>query len=353
MDDLEASVLSVYSDVSPSKTDADQDSDWNALVARRTVALVDRLKLLPELFAGKSLLDLGVGTGEYAAVYAFWGANVSGVDFNPVSIARAKQFFSDRGGEVAKNLNELITSSLSEWEPTHHSYDICTSDGVLHHLSDPREGLEKMCAALKPGGLLYVSVGHPAGSLQRDLMAQMVKDRSSDLAQAVRVAEDLFPEYMERATTYGYRTAEQVVNDNFLVPQDARMPASWWIQELDAQGVDLFTSWPSLLPEIPEPVTVPPVNPLDPVALVAMDRHSTSWAWSRDESLTVLKQFVSDDETNACADGWPTELQAVLEAMRGPQDLLKRVLLASKIFGRGYCGLGDLNLVGRKRAAAQ
>lgn len=353
MDELEASVFSVYSDVSPSRTDAESDSDWNALVARRTVALVHRLKLLPELFVGKSLLDLGIGTGEYAAVYALWGAHVSGVDFNPASIDRAQQFFLDRGGEVSKNLNELTAVSVSEWEPTPQSYDICTSDGVLHHLSDPREGLEKLCAALKPGGLLYVSVGHPAGSLQRDLMAQIVKDRSSNLAQAVRIAEDLFPEYMERATTYGYRTAEQVVSDNFLVPQDARMPASWWVQELDAQGVDLFTSWPSLLPEVPEPVTVPPVDPRDPVALVAMDRHSSSWAWSRDESLTVLKHFIDGDDTNAYADVWPTELQLVLEAMRGPQEVLKRVLLTTELFGRGYCGLGDLNLVGRKRVAGQ
>jgi len=47
MDDLESRVLKVYSFVSPSRTKADDESDWNGLVARRSVAPVDRLKLLP------------------------------------------------------------------------------------------------------------------------------------------------------------------------------------------------------------------------------------------------------------------------------------------------------------------
>jgi len=98
MDDLESRVLKVYSSVSPSRTKADDESDWKALVARRSVALVGRLKLLPEYFRDKSLFDLGIGTGEYAAVYAQWGARVSGLDFNERSLLRAREFFLKRGG---------------------------------------------------------------------------------------------------------------------------------------------------------------------------------------------------------------------------------------------------------------
>jgi len=87
-----------------------------------------------------------------------------------------------------------------------------------------------------------VSVGTPTGSLQRDLMARIGKERSADLAQAVELAIHLFPTYMERATVLGHRSAEQVVADNFLVPQDARLPVSWWVKALHAEGIDVFTS---------------------------------------------------------------------------------------------------------------
>jgi len=96
-------------------------------------------------------------------------------------------------------------------------------------------------------------------------------------------------------------------------------------------------------------VTAPPIVLTHQVALEAMDIAASNWSWSRDDCLTELQGFVRGRGVNAYADDWPGELEAVVEAASGPLPALKQVLDSCRVFGRGYCGLGDLNIVGRKR----
>ena len=85
------------------------------------------------MFKDQQLLDLGCGTGEYTSYYAYLGANITGVDFNPISLERMQVFALN---QLEGKIEELIEASVADWSPKLRHYDICVSCGVLHHLNE-------------------------------------------------------------------------------------------------------------------------------------------------------------------------------------------------------------------------
>jgi 2-polyprenyl-3-methyl-5-hydroxy-6-metoxy-1,4-benzoquinol methylase len=53
------------------------------------------LKFPPEFFLGKSLIDLGAGTGENTISLARWGANCTLIEMNEEAVAVAERVFRE------------------------------------------------------------------------------------------------------------------------------------------------------------------------------------------------------------------------------------------------------------------
>lgn len=104
---------------------------------------------------GSRVLDVGIGTGISARVFAEAGADVLGVepDARMADLARSRGFTV----EVAK---------FEDWDPRGRGFDAVVS-GQAWHWIDPDAGARKAADALTPGGRLAVfwNIGQPPTEL--------------------------------------------------------------------------------------------------------------------------------------------------------------------------------------------
>jgi len=98
-----------------------------------------------------SLLDAGCGTGENALFFASRGQKVTGIDFLPEPISRAKQKASERGLTATfLVMDALALKDLPE------VFDTIIDSGLFHVFSDDdrRCYVEGLASVLNPGGRL-------------------------------------------------------------------------------------------------------------------------------------------------------------------------------------------------------
>jgi ubiquinone/menaquinone biosynthesis C-methylase UbiE len=100
-----------------------------------------------ERYAGKSVLEVGVGLGTDHAQFARAGARMTGVDLTPRCIELTKARFAQEGLE-----SNLLVMDAERLEFEDASFDAVFSFGVLHHVADPDRALAEIRRVLRPGG---------------------------------------------------------------------------------------------------------------------------------------------------------------------------------------------------------
>jgi SAM-dependent methyltransferase len=104
----------------------------------------------PAGFRGADVLDAGCGMGRNARFAAEAGArSVTAVDQSELAVAAAREGLADVSGATVRRQSLYELSDAD-------AYDVCFSVGVIHHLEFPRRALERLVAALRPGGTLVV-----------------------------------------------------------------------------------------------------------------------------------------------------------------------------------------------------
>jgi SAM-dependent methyltransferase len=100
-----------------------------------------------------SVLDAGCGTGENALFFAGRGHPVTGIDFLPEPIRRAKQKAAERGLEVTFLVKDALT--LQDWP---ERFDGVLDSGLFHVFADAdrRRYVEGLATVLRPGGRLFL-----------------------------------------------------------------------------------------------------------------------------------------------------------------------------------------------------
>ena len=105
----------------------------------------------PETFKGKLGLDVGCGFGRHLCQAAACGAEMVGVDFSAAiesSYANTKHLPNVR----------LVQADIYDLPFEASTFDFVYSVGVLHHLPDPRRGLQAITVLVKPRGLVSIWV---------------------------------------------------------------------------------------------------------------------------------------------------------------------------------------------------
>ncbi|UCH34594.1 MAG: class I SAM-dependent methyltransferase [Armatimonadota bacterium] len=114
------------------------------------------LKKLAEaggLAPGKSLLDLGCGTGRWIIPLAErTGCAAVGVDNSREMLAKAR--VKDSRGRVEWVLGDVLAPPVAQ-----ASFDCALMSLMLHHLDEPVVAFRAVFAALRPGGILLVRQG--------------------------------------------------------------------------------------------------------------------------------------------------------------------------------------------------
>lgn len=120
-------------------------------------------------------LDVGCGTGAFAARLARRSAQVDAIDRSAVMIEEARR---RTPGNVNCVLADVLTDSLPG-----RDYDAIFSISALHHMPLP-EALPVLADALRPGGVL-AAVALPRLDLPRELPAEIVAVAGHRLLGAV------------------------------------------------------------------------------------------------------------------------------------------------------------------------
>src|SRR5688572_27496888 len=125
--------------------DPDLYQSAHAFVWQRAADLIDILAPLP----GERVLDLGCGTGQLTAQIADRGSRVLGIDRSPDMIAQARRNLPGLSFDVGD------ATSFTTDEP----FDAVFSNATLHWVRPPEAAVERIRAALKPGGRLVAEFG--------------------------------------------------------------------------------------------------------------------------------------------------------------------------------------------------
>ena len=90
--EIENKVLDVYNKVSPSFRELTTNEDVKKNLSQRK-AILNQLKLVPNYFKNKKIIEVGGGTGENSIFYALWGGEVTIIEPLEISSSRASKLF--------------------------------------------------------------------------------------------------------------------------------------------------------------------------------------------------------------------------------------------------------------------
>ena len=110
-----------------------------------------RLRLLGDL-RGRQLLDVGCGYGVNASIFAWLGAEVTGIDISPASIEVAAARAELNG---VADRTRFVCAPLEAADFPADSFDVIWGDAVLHHLLADLDGvLARLAAWCRPGAVM-------------------------------------------------------------------------------------------------------------------------------------------------------------------------------------------------------
>ncbi|MFH1235159.1 MAG: methyltransferase domain-containing protein [Candidatus Diapherotrites archaeon] len=141
-------------------------------------------------FNGKSVLEIGCGTGEIGCSLAFHGARVTGVDFCSASLERAEALAKKHKLKGIK----FIESDLFELpKKLHEKFDLVLLVGVAHHTNAPRKAFSIACSFLRPGGIILLGLYNKTGRDKKSRRQKALsKKAGKDLMKKLELAEKMF-----------------------------------------------------------------------------------------------------------------------------------------------------------------
>lgn len=242
--EVENEVLGTYRKVSPSKTLLDTKQQFVRFYQRRMRTL-SSLKLTDDNFRGKTLLDIGGGTGEKDLVYAGFGADVTIIDPNEKSLERATDLFKKHGLKC-----KTIQKSLFEIKPKMiQNYDVVVCDGVLHHTFNPKKALSIIISNLKQNALVIIGISESHGWFKRNLQKKLIRKlANNDEKGIIFYARKYFRDHLDRAIKIGLRDEMSVIYDSYINKHQYPMTLREVCDVFKTNKVRHYSSYPSLEP---------------------------------------------------------------------------------------------------------
>ncbi|MEM9217760.1 MAG: class I SAM-dependent methyltransferase [Cyanobacteria bacterium P01_F01_bin.150] len=140
------------------------------------------------------ILDAGCGTGvgtEYL-VHLNPQAQVTGIDLSEGAIKVATER-CQRSGADRVQFHHL---SIYDVEQVPGEFDLINCVGVLHHLPDPKRGIQALSKKLAPGGIMHIFVYAELGRWEIQLMQEAIAllqgDKRGDYVDGVHVGREIF-----------------------------------------------------------------------------------------------------------------------------------------------------------------
>lgn len=185
---------------------------------QRRDALYRHLGILPMMVRGRSVLEVGPGSGHNAVHTAHLSpARYVLVDGNPTGIAHMRALFAEHPD--ATGMIEIVESRVEDYR-TDTPFDLVFCEGLLSGVPNPEEVLASLAAATAPGGVLVTTcvdhLSHFPETVRR-LFAQLAIDPDSPLeAQVERILPMMAPHLA--TLSHASRRVDDWVIDNLIHP---------------------------------------------------------------------------------------------------------------------------------------
>jgi len=124
--------------------DAEADTPWHRML---------KPALLREDLAGKEVLEIGCGRGDFSCWLARnTQARLTAADFSHTAIAKGR----DYGSSLGLNIRWQVTDIQSIAHPK-AAFDFVISSETIEHVPDPARAVSELSRILKPGGKLFLT----------------------------------------------------------------------------------------------------------------------------------------------------------------------------------------------------
>ena len=141
---------------------------------------------------GRSVLDVGCGTGEHALYLAARGHEVWGIDFVPVAIERAVAKARERGLKVRFQVGDAL-----ELDRLGQTFDSVIDSGLFHVFSDEQRPVyvKGLAAVIRRGGTFHMacfSDNEPPGEGPRRVTQEEIRAAFADGWQVREIRASAF-----------------------------------------------------------------------------------------------------------------------------------------------------------------
>ena len=201
----------------------------------------------PEMFNGKTLIDLGAGTGEHTVSVARWGAKCTLVDMNSDALEVAQKNFAQFAPGFSGH--QFISESLYDIDLKNlaGNFDISHSRGVLTHVADKKKAFNILSSLAKPGGYVIYGDRNTAGGIQEMLQRFAIyKLGGNSDEKIVEIAELLFSEDIDRSQKSVPRTREAIIFDRWVMQQQDDPSVAEVLDMFQNEGLEYVSSWPRI-----------------------------------------------------------------------------------------------------------
>ena len=199
------------------------------------------------------ILDAGCGTGSGTdyLIHQNPNAEVTAIDLSEKALEVAQER-CNRSGVIAKHNKPVSFYNLKLEEATNleGEFDFINCVGVLHHLPEPKKGIQALAKKLNPGGIIHIFVYAELGrweiSLMQKAIALLQKDKRGDYRDGVKVGREIFanlPENnrilkqeKERWALENHR--DEAFADMYVHPQEIDYNVDTLFDLIDASGLD-------------------------------------------------------------------------------------------------------------------
>ena len=243
---VEKDVLRNYQKSNPSFIKLNKNSFKNHK-SRRKSLFQYKLNFPIKLFKNSHVLDLGSGTGEQDLCYASWGADLTLVEINSVSVQQTKKYFTDFN--YASKIKEIHNCSIFDFKPK-KSYDIVISEGVFHHTENPKKCFDILIENLKDDGFVILQLAFDSSLLQRSLQRMIMNYLTDgDYDKIITYSPKLFSETLERASKFGGRSFKQIIHDFYTNPKHKGIGYLEIMNWFKDNNIKFYSAYPSINPE--------------------------------------------------------------------------------------------------------
>ena len=146
-------------------------AEWQFAKGADTIACYRELYSGEEMFAGKTVLDMGCGAAGKSLYYLSLGtSSVTGVDI--------VTHYQNEALDFAQRLGygdrfQFVCASATDLPFDDNSFDVIIMNDFMEHVSEPEAALNEARRLIKPGGRIFINFPpyyHPSGAHMSDVI---------------------------------------------------------------------------------------------------------------------------------------------------------------------------------------